>query len=288
MNIKEFKAFAKARLENSREAPEIRVITSSLLAEFAGIPHYWYHTQEDHVLSAGAENTLLEAVDQVAFGKPLQYVLGYVKFGECRIAVNENVLIPRPETEELWNRVKHLDGSILDACTGSGCLAVALKKAAPGNSVYAFDISHGALELAQKNAADNQTDVFFFQADLTDLKGFDKAALGAGLKKNSLGLITANPPYVTEKEKSGMSDGVLSFEPHQALFVPDRDPLLFYKPLASAGRMYLKKGGVLFAEINEMYGHEISLLMRETGYTDVRIHKDLFEKNRFVEAKWIQ
>ncbi|MDD4499507.1 MAG: peptide chain release factor N(5)-glutamine methyltransferase [Bacteroidales bacterium] len=288
MNIREFKSYAKARLEKDREAPEIRVVISSLLAKFAGIPHYWYHTQEDHVLSAGAENALLEAVSQAAAGRPLQYILGYVTFGECRIAVNEQVLIPRPETEELWNRAKQLEGDILDACTGSGCLAVALKKATPIKTVFAFDISSGALELAQKNAADNQTDVFFFQADLTDLKGFDKAALGAGLKKNSLGLITANPPYVTEKEKPGMSDGVLSFEPHQALFVPDRDPLLFYKPLASVGRMYLKKGGVLFAEINEMYGHEISLLMREAGYTDVRIHKDLFEKNRFVEAKWIQ
>ena len=288
MNIREFKSYAKARLEKDREAPEIRVVISSLLAKFAGIPYYWYHTQEDHVLSADAENSLLEAVSQAAAGTPLQYILGYVTFGECRIAVNEQVLIPRPETEELWNRAKQLEGDILDACTGSGCLAVALKKATPIKTVFAFDICSGALEVAQKNAADNQTDVFFFQADLTDLKGFDRAALGAGLKKKSLGLITANPPYVTEKEKASMSERILSFEPHTALFVPDEDPLLFYRPLASLGKMYLKKGGLLIAEINELFAKEIALLMREAGYSDIRIHKDLFKKNRFVEAKWIQ
>ncbi|MFA6651596.1 MAG: peptide chain release factor N(5)-glutamine methyltransferase [Bacteroidales bacterium] len=288
MNISAFKSYAKARLEKDREAPEIRVIISSLLAEFAGIPHYWYHTQEDHVLSADAEKKLLKAIHRAAAGEPLQYILGYVKFGECRIAVNEQVLIPRPETEEMWNRAKQVEGTILDACTGSGCLAVALKKASPGKTVFAFDISPGALELAKKNALDNQTDVSFFQADLMDPGGFEKAANNAGLKTNSLGLITANPPYVTEKEKEFMAKGVLSYEPHKALFVPGKDPLLFYKPLAFLGRKYLKKGGLLLAEINEMYGGEITLLMREAGYTDVRIHKDLFEKKRFVEAKWIQ
>jgi len=288
MNIREFKSYAKARLEKDREAPEIRVVISSLLAEFAGIPHYWYHTQEDHVLTAGAEKALMEAVSRAAAGEPLQYILGYVKFGECRIAVNEQVLIPRPETEELWTRAKQVEGDILDACTGSGCLAVALKKASPCRTVFAFDISPGALELAQKNAEDNQAEICFFQADLMDQGELEQAANRAGLRTNSLGLITANPPYVTEKEKEYMKDGVLSFEPHKALFVPGKDPLLFYKPLAFLGRKYLKKGGILLAEINEMYGNEISLLMREAGYSDIRIHKDLFEKNRFVEAKWIQ
>ena len=159
MNIRAFKSYAKARLEKTREAPEIRVIISSLLAEFAGIPHYWYHTQEDHVLSADAEHLLLEAISRAATGEPLQYILGYVKFGACRIAVDNRVLIPRPETEELWARAKQTDGSILDACTGSGCLAVALKKANPVKSVFAFDLSAGALELARKNAVDNRTDV---------------------------------------------------------------------------------------------------------------------------------
>jgi len=288
MNIRAFKSYAKARLEKIREAPEIRVIISSLLAEFAGIPHYWYHTQEDHVLSANAEHLLLEAIRRAATGEPLQYILGYVKFGTCRIAVDNRVLIPRPETEELWARAKQIDGDILDACTGSGCLAVALKKANPVKSVFAFDLSDGALELARKNAADNSTDVVFFQADLMDPEGLEKAANRAGLRMHSLGLITANPPYVADKEREYMSGSVLYFEPHTALFVPDNDPLMFYKPLARLGRNYLKKGGILLAEINEMYGDEISLLMREAGYTDVRIHKDLFEKNRFVEAKWVQ
>ncbi len=288
MTIREFKSYAKVRLEKDREAPEMRVIISSLLAEFAGIPHYWYHTQEDHVLSTDAEKALMEAISQAAAGKPLQYILGYVKFGECRIAVNEQVLIPRPETEELWNRAKQMEGDILDACTGSGCLAVALKKADPLRKVFAFDVSPEALELAGKNAVGNQVDIDLFLADLNDLNGLEQAADRVGLKKRSLGLITANPPYVTEREKEQMAHGVLAFEPHLALFVPDEDPMQFYRPLAALGSLYLKNGGIFLTEINEKYGQGVSLLMRDTGYTDIRIHKDLHEKNRFVEAKWIQ
>jgi len=288
MNIREFKAFAKARLGQTREAPEIRVIVSSLLANFAGVPHYWYHTEEDHVLSPAAEKVLLEAVRQAAQGKPLQYILGYVTFGECRIAVNEHVLIPRPETEELWNMAKQTNGDILDACTGSGCLAVALKKADPQRKVFAFDVSLSALELAKKNAVDNNVNIELFPADLNDLNGLEQAAGRVGLKKRYLGLITANPPYVTQREKEQMAHGVLAFEPHLALFVPDEDPMQFYRPLATLGSLYLKNGGILLAEINEKFGQEVSLLMQDTGYTDIRIHKDLHKKNRFVEAKWIQ
>lgn len=288
MNIKEFKEYARLRLGSSRERPELRFLISALLAQLAGVPNYWYHTREDYVISSHAEETLLQAVDQAALGKPLQYILGWVPFGDCRIRVDQRVLIPRPETEEMWHRAKNIPGIVLDACTGSGCLAIALKKKRPETPVYAFDISRDALDLAAENAALNGVDVRFFRADLSDLSQVEKNAMSAGLEKHSLGLLIANPPYVTEKEKQEMSREVLCFEPHQALFVPDHDPLYHYRQLAILGRHYLKSGGKFLAEINQAYGREIRLLIRKEGYRDIQVHKDLNEKKRFIKAMWVQ
>lgn len=288
MNIREFKEYARSRLKSSHERPELRFLVGALLSHLANVPHYWYHTREDHVISPDVEKALLQAIDQAALGKPLQYILGYVSFGDCRIKVDRRVLIPRPETEEMWYKAKNIPGIVLDACTGSGCLAIALKKKRPGTPVFAFDISQDALDLAIENAALNEVEVSFFRADLLNFSRVEQAALSIGLHKHSIGLLVANPPYVTEKEKKEISTGVLSFEPHHALFVPDHNPLCYYRQLAVLGRLYLKSQGRLLVEINQAYGKEICSLMREEGYKDIRLHKDMNEKDRFIEAMWVQ
>ena len=287
MNIKEFKDYAREHLAPSLEKPELRFLVSALLAHFAGIPNYWYHTHEDHLLSPAVAGELLQAVDQAVQGRPLQYILGFVHFGNCRIAVEERVLIPRPETEEMWDRARHIHGVVLDACTGSGCLAIALKKDRPGTSVHAFDLSPAALEVATGNALLNQTEVHFFQADLSCIDGVEKAAAEAGLEKHTVGLLISNPPYVTESQKKGMSRRVLSYEPHSALFVPDSDPLCHYRQLALLGNRFLCHGGTLMAEINEDFGREVCLLMEQAGYAAVELHRDLHEKNRIISARWV-
>lgn len=287
MNIKEFKAYARDRLASSLEQPEQRFLVSALLAHFAGIPNYWYHTHEEHTLPPAAEKALLKAVDQATLGRPLQYILGFVHFGNCRIGVDERVLIPRPETEEMWDRARHIPGLVLDACTGSGCLAIALKKARPLANVYAFDLSRDALDVASQNAALNQVKVHFFLADLTDISGVEEAAQEAGLQKQTASLLISNPPYVTESQKKGMSGRVLSFEPHRALFVTDNDPLCHYRQLAALGSRLLCSEGTLMAEINEDFGREAGLLLQQAGYRGVQVHKDLNEKNRIIEARWV-
>ncbi|HPJ82970.1 MAG: peptide chain release factor N(5)-glutamine methyltransferase [Bacteroidales bacterium] len=287
MNIREFKAYARERLASSLEQPELRFLVSALLAHFAGIPNYWYHTREEHILPPTAEKALLKAVDQATQGRPLQYILGFVHFGNCRIGVDERVLIPRPETEEMWDRARHIPGVVLDACTGSGCLAIALKKGRPVTNVYAFDLSRDALEVASQNAALNQAEVHFFLADLNDIPGVEEAVAGAGLEKQAVGLLISNPPYVTESQKKGMSRRVLSFEPHSALFVPDKDPLIHYRQLAALGSRFLCSGGTLMAEINEYFGRETGRLLQQAGYSEIRVHRDLNEKNRIIEARWV-
>ncbi|MDD2538712.1 MAG: HemK/PrmC family methyltransferase [Bacteroidales bacterium] len=288
MNIREFKQYALNRLGTSAERPEIRFLVTALLEELAGVPRYGYHTMEDRVLNPAIEKTLTGAIDQAALGKPLQYILGFVRFAGCRIKVDERVLIPRPETEEMWHLATRFEGIVVDACTGSGCLAVAFKKKRPATAVYAFDVSEEALALATENAVGNGVDVRFFRADLNDLQAVREAAEKAGLKTRTAGLLISNPPYVREKEKTGMSVRVLSYEPHLALFVPDDDPLVYYRALARLGRVLLSREGTLLAEINESMGDELLSLMSREGYASVHIHKDMNEKNRFIEAGRVQ
>lgn len=297
MNIKYFKEYAALRLGRQYKTPELQFFIGSLLEGIAGIPRYAYYTREEDVLDNQQRKALLFAVDQAAAGKPLQYILGSVVFGNCRIKVDKRVLIPRPETEELWSRASKIAGRVLDAGTGSGCLAIALKKERPDYDVFAFDSSAGALDLAKENAVLNNVEVYFFHARMENDDGqettegtekagkVETAAAQVGLEAETVDLLVSNPPYVTEKEKEQMLHRVLAFEPAEALFVPNEDPLVHFRALASLGVRFLRPRGVLLAEINEAYGSDVGQLFEERGYTQVQIHKDLHKKDRFVQAE---
>ncbi|NLA16310.1 MAG: peptide chain release factor N(5)-glutamine methyltransferase [Bacteroidales bacterium] len=286
MNIKIFKEYAAIRLKDQYEAPALQLFISSLLDGIASIPGYWYYTHEDYLLGPEELRPLMIAVDQAAAGRPLQYILGQVTFGGCQIQVDERVLIPRPETEQLWQMaVSFANGTVLDACTGSGCLAIALKNAVPHTSVFAFDNNYDVLEVAKKNALLNTTNVRFFQADLSDTEGMSTAANRMGLTGGVVNLLVSNPPYVTEKEKEHMKHHVLIFEPDEALFVPNEDPLVHYRHLADVGKHFLRPQGVLLVEINEAYGEELCRLFEQKGYTQIQLHKDFHGKDRFIRAR---
>ena len=224
----------------------------------------------------------LELVDQwiirLANHEPLQYILGFTWFYDCKLHVGPQVLIPRPETEELveWVLSHHWGKTIRvhDVCTGSGCIAIALKKHRPAWSVFASDVSAEALDVAGKNAVLNQTGVGF---ELMDIFSRD---LGSKYQ-----LIVSNPPYVTQKEKSQMAPNVLLHEPHLALFVPDADPLLFYREIAAKAFAALDSGGLLFFEINENYGKECLCLLKKLNFVNTCLKTDLSGKDRFVKAE---
>jgi len=226
------------------------------------------------------ENILI----QLQTGKPIQYILGYAEFYGLKFMVNPSVLIPRPETEELvewiissWQLVvggEQFAHQILDIGTGSGCIAISLKKNLPNALVSAIDISPEALQTAKENAQLNEVEINFIQDDILNSK----------LKAQNLKLIVSNPPYVTMQDKTQMHTNVTDFEPHTALFVPQDDPLLFYKAIAGFAWNNLTDNGLLFFEINESYGPETVALLETAGFKNIELKKDLGGTYRMIKA----
>ena len=213
-------------------------------------------------------------------GKPVQYVLGETIFYGCRIKVSQGILIPRQETEELVDMIikenNDFKGRILDIGTGSGCIAVALARNLPLSRVTGIDISPAAVKAASENASLNNVDSRFLTADILN-PGFSELTRA--------GIIVSNPPYVRESEKAAMHSNVLDFEPHEALFVPDEDPLLYYRAILEAANEILELPGRIYFEINEALGKEMVSLLSSFDYTGVEIIKDLNGRDRIAKAK---
>lgn len=230
-------------------------------------------------LPGGQKEEWREILRQLHEGRPVQYVLGQAEFLGRRFRVTPDVLIPRPETEELVRLVlsffpENSRASALDLCTGSGCIAVSL--ALSGMRVTATDISRGALAVARENAEALGANVTFREEDL-----LSSPACESGM----FDLVISNPPYVRESEKQEMAPHVLNHEPSLALFVPDDDPLRFYRAIARVARTSLKPGGMLAVEINRALSEEVATMLKKYGFTDISAHEDQFHNPRFVLAK---
>lgn len=223
---------------------------------------------------------IFQVAEKLLEGQPVQYVLGKVDFLNCTLRVNKNVLIPRPETEELAQWVISENNSpelyLLDVGTGSGCIAISMAKNIAESFVTAIDISQPALELARINAITNATNI--------DFQNFDILNEEIWKKLDEFDVIVSNPPYVCEKEKEKMHVNVLEHEPHNALFVPDNDPLLFYRKISDMALKRLCKGGRIYFEINEAYAKEVKELLEKKGFSEVMIRQDMNNKDRFVKA----
>lgn len=222
-----------------------------------------------------------EIVREIHTLRPIQYILGSTTFHDLTIHIDENALIPRPETEEMVQliirKMKDSPTNILDLCTGSGCIALALKKEFPEAMVSGLDNSRPALKLARINGEKNQLEVQWLQEDVLHIK--------ASLLPAKYDLVLSNPPYVLESEKAQMDKNVLDFEPHAALFVEEKDPLLFYRAISQLAPEILSPGGSVWLEINERFGAQVASLMIEAGFSQTIIHKDIHEKERFIEAR---
>ena len=210
---------------------------------------------------------------------PIQYIFGHTEWMGLDLRVTPATLIPRPETAELveWvlqmgDRDKQL--KVLDIGTGSGCIALALKKAAPNWDVTGLDISEDALKVAKENAGRNNAEVHWLQADILS----PHCPVASSPHHIHFDIIVSNPPYICNCEKKDMDARVLDYEPHSALFVPDTDPLLFYRQIASLAT----SPAMLFFEINEAYGSEVCEMMMEMGYTDIQLKNDMYGKPRMV------
>lgn len=253
---------------------EARAIARNAVAELAGLPLSALLTDPGAELAAEG---LAEAEAQLIAGKPLQYVVGHTEFCGHRFAVREGVLIPRPETEELVDRILRSErGSrrMLDVGTGSGCIAASLALGLPEAEVFAADISDEALAVAAENFRTLDARVTLRKADA--LNGL------AEVFPERFDVIVSNPPYVPESDRAEMHPNVRDHEPALALFVPDDDRIRFYRAIAQAGRHMLAPGGRLWFEIYEHAADEVARMLRDERYTDITVHRDLFDKPRMV------
>ena len=240
-----------------------------------------------------------EIISRLLHFEPIQYIFGHTLWCGLDLLVTPATLIPRPETAELVERinvqmVNDQMVNVLDIGTGSGCIAIALKKAHPSWSVTGIDISPEAIAIARENARRNKVEVNFQVADIFDFNEenpkFEEIVPPAGkeILNPKYDLVVSNPPYICESEKTSMRPNVLNFEPSSALFVPDSDPLLFYRRIAELFSLPLEGKGRergLFFEINEAYGPQLSAMLDNLGYTDIQIHKDIYGKDRIIEAR---
>lgn len=263
------------RLQQVYSAGEARSIYRMVMEQRFGLTQTDLLLGKDTELSPNDTTELENIVQRLLLGEPVQYILGECRFLGRQFHVSPEVLIPRPETEELVELVLRTmppASRILDIGTGSGCIAISL--ALEGHLVTATDVSEGALSVARKNAESLHASVHFKHENI----------LHSTESQEQWNAIVSNPPYICRSEAKEMEELVLKNEPHLALFVPDEDPLLFYRAIAQYGTKHLAVDGHIFFEINRLYGKDVMDMLAENGYRNIEIHTDQYGNNRIVEG----
>jgi release factor glutamine methyltransferase len=277
--IKDIRFYLSKELEENYQEQEISALTNIIIKTVIGITklHQLYKTEQ--IVTKRQAGRITDICKELKTGKPIQYILGETSFYDCAIRVTSATLIPRPETEELVDLIirenRGYQGTIIDIGTGSGCIAIALAANLPGAVVTGIDISDEAIRTARENAQLNNVTVSFVKDDVFsfDSERVDKA-----------GIIVSNPPYVRNSEKQFMSKNVLDFEPHSALFVPESDPLIYYRAILKLANKILIHRGRLYFEINEAMGKSIVQLLESSGYTEIQIVADINSKERIIKG----
>lgn len=282
--VRDIERYIRTELDELYPEGELRMFTQMLFEAYLGWSTAQLLLHRDDTINQSDLLKFHWAVEDLKQYRPIQHIIGYTDFCDCRIAVSPDVLIPRPETEEIVLRATELlndsganvqEGNFLDLCTGSGCIAIALAKQFPKAKVYAVDISTKALDLAQKNAERNHVAVEFVQSDILQ----ETIALPCP----TFDLIISNPPYIQEKERCNMERNVLEYEPSLALFVPDKDPLKFYRAIGLYALQHLTCKGLLILEINEHLGSATCQLLQGIGFV-TQLLQDFRGKDRSIIA----
>ncbi|CAM1365638.1 Release factor glutamine methyltransferase [Tenacibaculum litoreum] len=280
MQLKQYKSYFSEELKSVFPQTEVDSFFFLLVEEYLDIKRIDLILQPNIEISSDIKELLDKALERLKKEEPIQYILGETEFYGLPFKVNKNTLIPRPETEELveWiiKEVKKKQEllSILDIGTGTGCIPISLKKHLPNTNVSAIDISEEAIQMAKQNAKLNEVDISFIKQDIL------KTEVLSGM----FDIIISNPPYVRELEKVEIKNNVLKNEPHLALFVKDDNPLLFYKKIADLAKSNLTKNGLLFFEINQYLGAETVKMLKNKGFTQIELQKDIFGNDRMIKA----
>lgn len=272
-------SYLREQLSKSYEPQEANALARIIFCDMLGQSNVDYYLCKDMDLSGNEEEKVKSILQRLEKYEPIQYIEGKKYFSGREFFVRQGVLIPRPETEELVELAAQAckpNAKILDIGTGSGCIAISLAKKLPEAEVHAWDISEAALEVAKQNNEQLSASVHFEQHDILTYQATGEEAFD---------LIISNPPYITESEKAEMEANVLAWEPSIALFVPDNDPLLFYRRIGELALRMLTPNGKLFFEINRAYGDATKQLLCNQGYKNIHIQKDLSGNDRFVYAE---
>ena len=275
--MKRITSIIREELSQCYSTDEIAALTRIIATELLGVSQMAFYLKDDIHLTAEQQALLENAIERLKKQEPIQYILGYSDFCGLRFKVTPATLIPRPETSELVELIaSEATGheSILDIGTGSGCIAVSLANRLPQSKVTAWDISPEALAVATENSKANGCAIAFEEVDILAYRPTGKL----------FDIIVSNPPYIKENEKSAMHNNVLDWEPHTALFVPDSDPLLFYRTIAEKGLQMLAPSGTLYFEINRAHGTETMKMLADYGYTDIELRKDFADNDRMIKA----
>lgn len=280
MLLKQYKTHFFDSLKNIQDEQEIESFFFILTEYLHNIKRVDVALNPNFELSEDDVEKWNAILAELQLEKPIQYITGDAWFFRLRFEVNENTLIPRPETEELveWilsSSIIHHPSSILDIGTGTGCIPISLKTNLPKANVSAIDVSEKALEVAKRNAISNKVDIGFIQANILEVEDLSQY----------FDIIVSNPPYVRNLEKEEIKKNVLDYEPHLALFVEDTDALLFYRKIAQLALKNLAPNGLLFFEINQFLGKETVELLENLGFKNIELKKDMYGNDRMIRCK---
>lgn len=293
MKLKALRSTYLTELISIYAEDEIHAIFLLVIEHYLNVNRSFYPLKKEEEVAEENVKLIYSVLEELRIGKPIQYVLGETLFYGLRFNVNEAVLIPRPETEELvaWVIEKvnsfqlSVDSSqpisLLDIGTGSGCIAISLKKSLPQLAVSALDISSEALAVAKQNSLLNAVEITFFQDDILT-SHLSNLISHISVPNTQYSILISNPPYITQNEKEQMHQNVLANEPHLALFVSNERPLIFYEAIADFALKNLAKNGFLFFEINEYLGEETVDMLSNKGFNTIELKKDMQGKNRMI------
>lgn len=277
MNLEEFYKLIQVKLDRKFDKNEVEEFFFRLIDHYCQVDRLKYILNSKLELNKIEEVNLVRSIKFLEKESPIQYITGQTQFMGMNFTVNKNVLIPRPETEELVRWIVqdlHSNKRVLDIGTGSGCIAISLSKLMDNCIVFGWDISSDALDIASKNSKNNSVNVKYDLVDIT----YEKQC------SEKFDIIVSNPPYVTQDDKLLMSKNVISYEPHIALFVKENDPLFFYKKILNFSKKNLISNGTIYFEINENFSKQVNKLLKKEGFHDIIVRKDFRGKYRMVKA----
>ncbi len=288
MKLKDIQQIFHTELDSVYGKQEVDSFFQILIEYYFNLPRFYLALDPEFSLAKDEQALMVKALHDLKQERPIQYIVGITDFLGMPIQVNENVLIPRPETEELvgwmYQELKAIDKltfNILDVGTGSGCIAIALAKEFPSAEVFALDVSEDILDVARQNAELNEVRIQFIESNVlvnsSTIPGFNKM----------FDVIVSNPPYIRYAEKQYMRKNVLLNEPHLALFVDDNNPLKFYDAIAELATHNMSPDGMLFFEINAYLARDMEALLVNKGFENIELRKDLYGKDRMIKASML-